>query len=125
MEDFTQDIASLDLKDDEKPVIKVALLDDGVDHKREDIEVVKGETFCEIPGEKNSRTRFRDYWVNPGKHGTVMASFIRQICPVVELHVARLDDSGLQRGGGKFTVRSAIDVSFESVPGSPVSYLLT
>ncbi|KAI1129289.1 hypothetical protein F5Y10DRAFT_157680 [Nemania abortiva] len=76
------------------PVVKVALLDDGVKlHSLEGEQI--GRSFR--PGQ--------DWWVGPSTHGTEMASCIRSVCPMAKLYIARLDDSGRD----KYTVKSCTE----------------
>lgn len=48
-----------------------------------------------------------EYFVGPCIHGTKMADYIRQLCPEVELLIARLDDSRKVESGQRFTTASA------------------
>lgn len=93
-----------------QPDVRVALIDDGVDARRQDIEVIKGTSFCEQTG-----SHFRDFFVAPGGHGTKMAAFIRRICPPVKLYVARLHDYESESGVNRFTARSAVEVSVDQI----------
>lgn len=49
--------------------------------------------------------------MGPCIHGTKMADYIRQLCPEVELLIARLDDSRKVESGQRFTTASAYKVS--------------
>lgn len=66
-----------------RPTVKVALLDDGA-------------KLTDLHGKQEGRS-FRagdeTYFVGPCEHGTEMARCIRDICPMAELYVGRLDDS--------------------------------
>ncbi|KAI1123277.1 hypothetical protein F5Y10DRAFT_252199 [Nemania abortiva] len=88
-----------DEETDKMPSVRVALIDTGVSIAPGlGITVEKGKSFCD------AKSGFRDWFVEPFEHGTYMAYCIREICPVVKLYAARLDDT---RGGSEFTVRSA------------------
>jgi hypothetical protein len=79
----------------------VALLDDGA--KLTDLHGIQiGASFC--PDDE-------PYFVGPCSHGTSMAKCIRDVCPMAELYIARLDVSRKEENQ-KFTVRSAVKVSF-------------
>lgn len=84
----------------EKPSVRVALLDDGarLDGLRGK---QKGESF---------RPDYQEWWVEPCPHGSHMARCIRDICPMAELFIARLDDSRAMENK-KFTTASASKVS--------------
>jgi hypothetical protein len=78
------------------PRIKVAILDDGA--KLADLNgVQQGWTF---------RLDNQEYFVGPCKHGTEMAVCVRDVCPFVELFIARLDDSHIREPNQKFTIAS-------------------
>ncbi|KAK3385920.1 hypothetical protein B0H63DRAFT_544419 [Podospora didyma] len=51
----------------------------------------------------------QEYFVGPCKHGTEMAICVRDICPVAELYIARLDDSGTLEPNQKFTIKSCVE----------------
>lgn len=82
-----------------KPSIKVALLDDGAK-----LTALKGKQIgeCFCPGKPA-------YFVGPCEHGTEMARCIREICPMAELYIARLDNSG-ELENQKFTIMSCHQV---------------
>ncbi|KAG5745481.1 hypothetical protein H9Q70_011824 [Fusarium xylarioides] len=67
-----------------KGSVKIALLDDGS----------KLEHLHGTQTGKSFRDDGRDYFVGDCEHGTQMAYCIRKICPMAELYIARLDDSG-------------------------------
>jgi len=88
---------NLDLS--KKPSVKVALIDDGC--KLTDLDgTQEGWTF---------RQDKQEYFVGPCEHGTEMARCIRQICPMAELYLARLDDSQ-DSENEKFTISSCYRV---------------
>lgn len=87
------------LSSKKKPAVRVALLDDGA--KLADLNgKQKGASF---------RPDNEEYFVGPCSHGTEMARCIREICPMAELHIARLDDSQNVENQ-KFTTASAYKV---------------
>lgn len=83
----------------EKPSVRVALLDDGAKltglHGKQ-----KGASF---------RPDNEEYFAGPCSHGTEMARCVRDICPMAELYIARLDDSQMVENQ-KFTTASAYKV---------------
>ena len=99
MNSFIEFIAAR-LKTNEKPLVKIALLDDGVklDHLR-------GTDHFGISFWPNDQPYFAGECI----HGSAMADCIKKVCPKAELYVAQLDGSGLVEDQ-KFTIRSAIDV---------------
>ncbi|BAE62354.1 unnamed protein product [Aspergillus oryzae RIB40] len=80
---------------------RVALLDDGAKLTGK-YGKQKGQSFH--PDKE-------EYFVGPCIHGTKMADYIRQLCPEVELLIARLDDSRKVESGQRFTTASAYKVS--------------
>lgn len=88
--------------------VKVALIDDGVDgtHRVLGSNIQAGKSFCVGTGPHNP---VYSYFMPSGCHGTQMASLIRDVCPRVQLYVARLQELG---GGGTrtLTAESAIKV---------------
>jgi hypothetical protein len=88
-----------------EPDVRVALIDDGVDSRRNDIEVVKGVSFCQM-GTRD----LRDFFVAPGVHGTRMACLIRELCPRVKLYVARLHEYTPYSREATFDAASAVEV---------------
>lgn len=79
--------------------VKIAIIDDGLDpslyiidgkHSR----VVAGQSFCTYSGYT------KNYYVPSGNHGTQLASLICQICPEVDLCIARLAEQDT-RGGNR------------------------
>ncbi|EPS42019.1 hypothetical protein H072_4034 [Dactylellina haptotyla CBS 200.50] len=82
-----------------QPVIKVAVIDDGVNIVDNGVQgIEKGESFD---------TGGQLYFSEKCKHGTHMVSSLRDVCPKARIFVARLDDSRKQ-DGQRFTVSSAI-----------------
>lgn len=101
-----------------KPVIKIAVLDDGIDlGMSQNIQIAKGESFYDQSttgrnsGANGGRPRgFKDYFTEPGPHGTQMAHCIMRMCHDADLYVARLDDRPGLSNCGKFTIASASEV---------------
>lgn len=80
------------------PKVKVAILDDGA--RLADLNGVQhGWSF---------RADSREYFVGPCKHGTEMAVCVRDICPLAELYIARLDDSQTTDKSHAFTISSCV-----------------
>lgn len=73
--------------------VKVALIDDGVDgtHRVLGSNIQAGKSFCVGTGPHNP---VYSYFMPSGCHGTQMASLIRDVCPRVQLYVARLQELG-------------------------------
>lgn len=94
--------------DDPQPAIKVALIDDGVDLSFDYLDQsIKGGHTCSV------RDRELGFW-NPfyhsaNGHGTVMATLIRQMCPKVQLYVAKLNEIATQ-DKNQITASSAVEV---------------
>jgi hypothetical protein len=98
MFDFKQFVSSM-LDEKKRPSVRVALLDDGA--KLDGLDGrQKGESF---------RLDNAEYFVGPCSHGTEMARCIREICPMAELYIARLDDSRVGENQ-KFTTDSCYKV---------------
>ena len=100
--------------------IKVALIDDGVNSYYDGLSdsIASGKSFApETIGERLGRAfpLPQPYIVSQQGHGTVMAWFIRFMCPKVRLCIAKLDPQVLQRDGHPtFTISSAASVSCTS-----------
>lgn len=105
--------------------IKIALIDDGVKTSyaslNENIHCGKsgwgtGTTTPKGSNKKKSpKAYLRNYNMSDTNHGTVMAYYIRRVCPKVKLCVAKLDPQTRPRskmGGGN---RDQITFSLESV----------
>jgi len=71
--------------------IRVALLDNGVDGSHAQLEqfITLGISYCGHPGHDG---QLNSYWAPSQGHGTQMASLIRDVCPKVDLYVARIQD---------------------------------
>ncbi|KAJ5692998.1 hypothetical protein N7462_002421 [Penicillium macrosclerotiorum] len=67
------------------PIVRVALIDDGIDPEKTNFRVHEGRTFDEM-----GDTGLDNYYVDPGQHGTIMGRLISKMCPNVHLYVARL-----------------------------------
>lgn len=89
--------------------IRVAVIDDGVDNALDIFEdrIGLGKSFCPYP---NSTELMSGYYVPSSTHGTVMASLICQMCPMVKLYIARIEDDMGRRGKRLFTAKSAAEV---------------
>jgi hypothetical protein len=86
--------------------VTIALIDNGVNYVGHELPTLaNGKSFY---GQRDKEIPFRDYFTGPSRHGTQMASCIYKVCPMVQLYVARMDDSKPQLE--KFTVNSAIEV---------------
>ena len=113
LEPFVTFIANVLDASKKKPLVRVALLDDGA-NLNDLCGEQKGESF---------RPDKAGYFVGPCSHGTEMARCIRAICPMAELYIARLDDSR-KRDGEVFTSASAYEVRLTiraNLPETPKS----
>lgn len=96
--------------------IKIAIIDDGMDATVSSLQSRiangAGESFCFYP---NSQELVSSYYVPSGTHGTRMAQLICDLCPEVQLYIARLEELPSPNGiGRRFTARSAAMVSLSS-----------
>ncbi|KAK6515991.1 hypothetical protein TWF281_004581 [Arthrobotrys megalospora] len=82
------------------PVVKVAILDDGVDIEHDDVNGIEtGESF---------NLEHQPYFGGRCRHGTYMVSAFRDVCPMAKLYIGRLDDAR-KFDNQRFTVKSAIE----------------
>ncbi|KAF2113700.1 hypothetical protein BDV96DRAFT_578247 [Lophiotrema nucula] len=74
-----------------QPVIKVALIDDGVDSTFDDLSSIikEGQSYSIRDKELGL---WNPYYHSADGHGTVMAWLIRLICPRVQIYVAKLNE---------------------------------
>ena len=111
--DFIEDIepdhtAQAQTQPDQREV-KVCLIDDGVKshHAGLDENIACGESWARPRVFQDSHS---PYTTSAKGHGTVMAYYIRRLCPGVRLYVAKLDPH-TSPSGFTFTVESAAKVS--------------
>ena len=97
---FIQFIHNVIIEEQKRPVVKVAVLDDGASLDILPPNGGKCQSF---------RVDKRVYWVSPCEHGTEMVACIRKLCPMVRLYIGRLDDSGAAEKQ-KFTTESCFKV---------------
>lgn len=90
--------------------IKIAIIDDGVDATVPQLQsaIALGKSFSPYP---NSTEFMRAYFVPSGRHGTLMATLIKKICPNAELYVARLEERPAEDGHRRYTAKSAKEVN--------------
>ncbi|EGX52377.1 hypothetical protein AOL_s00043g166 [Orbilia oligospora ATCC 24927] len=82
------------------PTIKVAVLDDGVNFETVPPICIKdAKAFCH---------KGHLYYRFDNNHGTITASLVREVCPDVELYIARLDDTK-ELSRDRFHIRSAAE----------------
>lgn len=90
--------------------VTVALIDDGVDIRHEDLQGDEflGKSFSPF-GEDS--WRINPFWISAVGHGTLMARLIRHICPSAVIYVIKLETFEFK---GKLRIRqqSAIEVRF-------------
>jgi len=91
--------------------IKIALIDDGVDTTNPSLQGRKylGKSFDFYEGGRRSHS----YWISQSGHGTIMAKFIRSICPTAEIYVIKLATDLARGDPNRLTIdaESAINVS--------------
>ena len=91
--------------------VKVAIIDDGVKSSVNGLDdlIERGESWVEQATPKH---RYSPYTTSSRGHGTVMAYYIRRVCPNVSLYVAKLNPQIIQ-GRVTFTIESAtkVDIS--------------
>ena len=103
-------------KDKKPQEIIVALIDDGVDHTHPPLmgSILTGRTLS-YEGD-----RIRPWYVSERGHGTVMASMICRVCPMVKVYPIRLNTLGQK---GQIDVESAALVYTNiSVPNTAILY---
>ncbi|MCJ1394257.1 hypothetical protein MMC18_007135 [Xylographa bjoerkii] len=115
MDEFADIMGKIDTpeKTEGRKDIKVALIDDGVKSNYDGLDdsILHGKSWApeaiwDRPGRGFSL--LQPYNVSQQGHGTVMAWFIRFICPKVRLCIAKLDPQGLPKDGPPtFTISSA------------------
>jgi subtilisin family serine protease len=86
-------------------LIKVAVVDDGVDADKDDIggNIQDGETFYD------NRGHWPGYYQSTHGHGHYLACLIRQLCPNVRLYIAKLNELWVD-GKPQITAESAAKV---------------
>jgi len=90
--------------------VKIAIIDNGIQLGASGINVVDGKSFWRSPNGK-----FKDFWVDPGTHGTDMAKHIVSVCPMAELVIARVFDAPGRDGRLCPTADSVADVSHQLI----------
>lgn len=98
--------------------VQIALIDDGVDTMNRSLQgkTYHGRSFAfDEAGGRNY-----PYWMSDGNHGTVMARFIRKICPTADIYIIKVATRWGTRNSNKLTIDipSAVDVSISQT--SPV-----
>ncbi|PQE32882.1 hypothetical protein CJF32_00001364 [Rutstroemia sp. NJR-2017a WRK4] len=94
-------------KGNQVPPVKIAIIDDGIDATMYDLQskIAGGATFFPYP---HSENLVNSYFVPRGKHGTLMAQLICDMCPGTQLYIARLEELPTLTGNGRrVTARSA------------------
>lgn len=106
----------------------MALLDDGVKTSYENLSsnVMAGRSFVRLSTsadyvdattpvkriwQPKSGRRQSSYTNSTMGHGTVMAYYIRRMCPLVKFYVAKLDPERNSQGRVTFTIESVAKVS--------------
>lgn len=101
--------------------IKVALIDDGVDIKDFDFNLIGGRTFCPRDEVHNLNA---PYYISSMGHGTTMAKQIQLLCPRAQFYVLRLEDCGGEEQSRQITARSAAEVQISLFPSLSLIYSL-
>lgn len=95
------------LMDASEKTVKIAVIDDGMEP---DLSIVDG-TYAKIFAGRSFCTPIQDsrsaYYLPLSSYGTRVASIICQICPKVDLCIARLDEQNLHAGKRTITASSA------------------
>jgi len=93
---------------DPSNLIKVALIDDGVKSGYDNLDnnIDGGESWVKQSNLKDPQS---SYVTSAEGHGTVMAYFIRRVCPHVRLYVLKLDPN-MAQGRPTFSIESATEV---------------
>jgi len=122
MDEFASATATLNPPD---RLVKVALIDDGVKTSYADLDSnveagwsgwLQSETYSHDGiGKKSPREYLGNYNSSQTGHGTVMAYYIRRVCPNVRLYIAKLDPQLRPEIGGHgervtFSIESAAKV---------------
>ncbi|KAK1751118.1 hypothetical protein QBC47DRAFT_364659 [Echria macrotheca] len=87
-----------------KPV-KVAIIDDGIQLGHHNFNIASGYSFWkdEVGHEH------KDFWIDSGEHGTLMAEYITKLCPMASLYIGRLYNLSTTEGVPSFTADSAME----------------
>ena len=110
MDKFADFIEELEVSESsQSDPIKVAIIDDGVksSHAGLDANIDEGESWVR---QAKQRDPYSPYNTSAKGHGTVMAYYIRRVCPKVRLYVAKLDPRMVQ-GRLVFSMESAAEVN--------------
>ncbi|KAI0466816.1 peptidase S8/S53 domain-containing protein [Xylaria cf. heliscus] len=103
-----EDLTCFLLNHEEETVspIKIAILDDGLDATVPELQnaIALGKSFSPYP---NSTEFMKAYFLPSGRHGTLMATLIRKICPKPEIYIARLEEYFDKDGRARYTATSA------------------
>jgi hypothetical protein len=94
--------------------ISIAVIDDGINTKLDTFadKIHCGDSFYD-PTLDSFHGRRGVYYVPSGRHGTLMAQLICNVCPVIKLFVAQLQVAPGRDQQRSFTTRSAIKVSLD------------
>ena len=97
--------------------VKVALIDDGTDITHPDLKdmVIQGKSFHHY--EDGSACRVSPYWDSSSGHGTLMARFIRRICPSAVIHAIKLQTYSAE-GTNNFQLKPQSAVEVKHTPFS-------
>lgn len=101
--------------------VKVAIIDDGVDASMSELDgrIAAGKSFSPYA---NSKDLMSPYFVSSSNHGTCMALLICELCPEVELYVAKLDQREVIGSNQRhITTTSAVEVSISSDEETPIA----
>jgi hypothetical protein len=117
MKDFASFLRNI--KTEKVAPVKIAIIDDGIDATLDSLQgkIAGGTSFCPYP---NSTDLMNAYFVPSGRHGTLMASLICQICPDPRLYIARLEERPAVDGNDRrITAKSAAKVKVPSQGSTP------
>ncbi|PVH73216.1 subtilisin-like protein, partial [Cadophora sp. DSE1049] len=90
MDEFADFVTLVSAAEEEEKPVKVAIIDDGVKSAYDNLDanIAGGESWVSQPISEDPHS---PYLTSVKGHGTVMAYFIRRICPEVKLYVLKLD----------------------------------
>jgi len=97
--------------------VKIAIIDDGINTALGIFEnrIHSGDSFYD-PTLDSFHGRRGVYYVPSGRHGTLMAQLICDICPVVKLFIAQLQATPGKEQQRSFSTQSAVDVRKKPIP---------
>ena len=95
MSQFNNFVANVNMDYNSPPVIRVAILDDGVDSFTDDLfdKIKAGHSFCHWASATSTEMGESPHFCSARGHGTEMAKLVCKVFRAVELVVLKLDGS--------------------------------